>query len=76
MLNFVDRSIYGALARELAFGAVELMPVLGEVTPSLVRSMADNLGWELRNSPGAVVNVWSTLSVSDGGRRICLRSGG
>ena len=65
--NFRDKTIYGALARELAFEAHEVMPVLGDPTPAVVRSFARNLGWELRDTVGPVVNLWTTFTlVRDG----------
>ena len=57
--NFHDGSLQKHLARELAFGAWGVMPMLGEPTPVLVDLMEGALGWEVRNAPGAVVNVWS-----------------
>lgn len=57
--NFYDGSLQKYLARELAFGAWRVMPMLGEPTPVLVDIIAGSIGWEVRNAPGAVVNVWS-----------------
>ena len=33
--------------------------MLGEPTPVVVDIIGSSLGWEVRNAPGAVVNVWS-----------------
>ena len=57
--NFYDGSLQRHLARELAFGAWRVMPMLGEPTPVVVDIIGSSLGWEVRNAPGAVVNVWS-----------------
>ena len=64
--NFADRSIHPALARELAFEASRVLPILGDPTPGLVRSFSENLGWELRESPRPVVNLWTRMTVSEG----------
>ena len=61
--NFFDRSIYRHLSRELVFESVSLLPLLGEPTPAMVNSFSRNLGWELRDSPEPVVNLWSTFTV-------------
>ena len=64
--NFADRSIHPALARELAFEASRVLPILGDPTPGLVRSFSENLGWELRESPRPAVNLWTRMMVSEG----------
>ena len=64
--NFSDKSIYRVLARELAFEASGVMPLLGDPTPALVSALEDRLGWELRATEGPVVNVWSWVSVRRG----------
>ena len=63
--NFADRSIHPALARELAFEASRVLPILGDPTPGLVRSFSENLVWELRESPRPVVNLWTRMTVSE-----------
>ncbi len=57
--NFQDGSIFPVLARELGFEAVRALPLLGEVTPGLVDSFTRGIGWEVRDAPGVVINVWS-----------------
>ena len=64
VLNFADGSIHRVLARELAFEAVGVMPVLEEPSPSMIRAFESALGWELRGSPGPSVNVWTTFRLS------------
>ena len=61
--NFRDGSIYPVLAREMAFGASDLVPLLGDPTPRMVRTFAENLGWELRDSEGPVVNLWTRFTL-------------
>ena len=61
--NFSDRSIHRHLARELVFEAVSVLPLLGEPTPAMIDSFSRDLGWELRDSPEPVVNLWTTFSV-------------
>ncbi len=61
--NFFDRSIYHHLSRELVFESVFLLPLLGEPTPAMVDSFSRKLGWELRDSPEPVVNLWTTFTV-------------
>ena len=61
--NFFDRSIYHYLSRELVFESVFLLPLLGEPTPAMVNSFSRKLGWELRDSPEPVVNLWTTFTV-------------
>lgn len=61
--NFYDGSIIPVLAREMAFEAVEVLPLLGSVTPGMVSSLAYGMGWELRDGPGAVVNLWSEFGL-------------
>ena len=64
--NFQDGSIARVIGRELAFEAVQMLPLLGEVTPGMVDRLSYGLGWELVDSPGAVVNVWSELEIDLG----------
>ena len=66
IVNFGDKTIFRALARELAFEASDVMPVLGDPTPALVSALEDRLGWELRATEGPVVNVWSWVSLKKG----------
>ena len=61
--NFFDRSIYHYLSRELVFESVLLLPLLGEPTPAMVSSFSRKLGWELRDSPEPVINLWTTFTV-------------
>ena len=61
--NFQDGSILPVIARELAFEAVRVLPLLGEVTPGMVTAFRRGMGWELRNAPGALVNVWSEFEI-------------
>ena len=62
---FHDGSIVPALARELAFGASEVMPFLGDPTPALIGSFASQLGWELRPGTQPAVNLWTTFRFRD-----------
>ena len=64
--NFGDGSILEALAREIVFEAVGVLPLLGEPTPAMVDLFSRRLGWELRESSRPVVNVWTTFVVSEG----------
>ena len=66
--HFSDRSIYPHLSRELVFEAVSVLPLLGEATPAMVRAFSRHLGWELRNAPAPVVNLWTTFTVQRAGR--------
>ena len=61
--NFFDKSIYRYLSRELVFESVRLLPLLGEPTPAMVNSFSRNLGWELRDSPEPVINLWTSFTV-------------
>ena len=61
--NFFDRSIYHYLSRELVFESALLLPLLGEPTPAMVNSFSRKLGWELRDSPEPVINLWTTFTV-------------
>ncbi len=63
--HFADGSIYPAIAREMAFEASDVLPVLGDPNPDMVQAFADNLGWELRNSESPVINVWTEFLVRD-----------
>ena len=58
-----DKSIYRYLSRELVFESVRLLPLLGEPTPAMVNSFSRNLGWELRDSPEPVINLWTSFTV-------------
>ena len=62
VLNFPDESIYPALARELAFAAADVMPLLGDPTPAMVKTFSDNLGWEIRDSPEPLLNIWTKFT--------------
>ena len=61
--NFSDGGIYGLLARELVFEAVDVLPVLGEPTPAMIWAFRSRIGWELLDSPTPVINVWTTFIV-------------
>ncbi len=61
--NFHDESIYQHLAREMAFEAADLLPVIGSPQPPLIQSIRANLGWQLRDEREPVINVWSTFIV-------------
>ena len=74
--NFADRSIYPDLAREMAFEASEVMPLLGDPSPAMVRSFARALGWELRDSEGPVVNLWTRFTVLEDGESHVFVVGG
>jgi hypothetical protein len=76
VLNFADESIHPALARELAFEAARVLPLLGDPTPAMVRSFAASLGWELRDSAGPVVNLWTRFTVAGDGQRHAFAVGG
>ena len=65
--NFTAGSIDDHLARELVFEAVAVLPLLGEPTPAMVGAFSRRLGWELRDSPEPVVNLWATFVVQRGG---------
>ena len=67
VLNFSDRSIYPSLAQEMVFEAVDTLSLLGEPTPAMVEVFAEHLGWELRDSPRPVVNLWTTFTLSEAG---------
>ena len=74
--NFSDESIYPALARELAFEAVEVFPGFGDPTPGLIRSLADNLGWSLRDNLGPAVNIWTHVRLVEAGEEYRYAVGG
>ncbi len=61
--NFSDGSIHPLLSRELAFEASAVLPFLGDPTPAMINAFSRDLGWELRDSPGPVVNLWTTFVV-------------
>ena len=61
--NFHDRSIYRHIARELVFEAVDTLPLIGEPTPAMIDLFGKELGWEVRDSPEPVVNLWTTFKV-------------
>ena len=65
VLNFADGSIYPVIARELAFEASEVLPVLGEPNPAMVGAFADRMGWEMRNAETPVINIWTTFTVRE-----------
>ena len=64
--NFGDGSILEALAREMVFEAVKMLPVLGQPTPAMVSLFERDLGWELRDSARPVVNLWTTFVLREG----------
>ena len=66
VLNFSDGSILRAAAQEMVFEAVEVLPLLGEPTPAMVDAFVRNMGWEIRPSRGAVVNLWTTFVLNRG----------
>ena len=74
--NFADGSIYRPLAQEMVFEAVKTLPILGEPTPAMVDLFARRLGWELRDSPGPVVNLWTTFVVTTSGEQHIYSVGG
>ena len=74
--NFEDGSIYPDLARELAFAGVDLVKVLGEPHPGMVEVFARNLGWELRDTAGPVINLWTHILVVDDGLSTGFAVGG
>ena len=59
--KFADGSMRNRLARELAYGASEVMEDLGEPTPRVVQAFERRLGWELRPGDEPVINVWTTF---------------
>ena len=65
--NFSDMSIHRALARELAFAGVGVMPMLEDPSPGMIDALTRSLGWEIRDSPGPVINVWSSFGLVEGG---------
>ena len=65
--NFHDGSIHLHLAREMVFEAVDTLPLLDEPTPAMIDLFSRDMGWELRESPEPVVNLWTTFSVRRAG---------
>lgn len=65
--SFGDGGLQGDLARELAYEAYRLLPIIGSPTPQLVDLLESNLGWEFRDSEGPVMNIWSTFRISETG---------
>ena len=63
VLNFADGSIHHPLAREMVFEAVAVLPLLGDPTPAMIDSFSRRLGWEIRDSPEPMVNLWTTFTV-------------
>ena len=76
VLNFADKSIYPALAREMVFEATRVLPLLGEPTPAMVEIFTKQLGWELRDSSRPVVNLWATFIISEKGEHHVYAIGG
>ena len=74
--NFDDGSIFGPLSREMVFGAVDVLPLLGEPTPATIAAFQKNLGWELVDSPRPVVNLWTTFVLASGGEVFTYAVGG
>ena len=64
--NFDDRSIYNSIARELAMGAADVLPVLGDPSTEVVQTFSRRLGWAIRDPSLPVVNVWTTFEFLDG----------
>ena len=54
-----------AIARDMAFEASEVLPILGDPNPDMVRAFTDNMGWELRNSESPMINVWTEFIVQE-----------
>ena len=65
--NFHDKSIHPHLAREMVFEAVDTLPLLDEPTPAMIGLFSRDMGWELRESPEPVVNLWTTFAVRRAG---------
>ena len=40
--------------------------MLDEPSPGMVHALTMSLGWEIRDSPGSAVNIWSGFSLMDG----------
>ena len=76
LANFADGSIYRLLAREMLFEAVSVLPFLGEPTPAMMDTFSRDLGWELRDSPRPVVNLWTTFTVRREGQFYTYAVGG
>ena len=76
VLNFADKSIYPALAREMVFEATRVLRLLGEPTPAMVEIFTKQLGWELRDSSRPVVNLWATFIISEKGEHHVYAIGG
>ena len=64
--NFHDGSLLPLIARRLAFEAVDVLPLLGDVTPGLITALAYNMGWELRDGAKPLVNIWSEFEFQSG----------
>ena len=65
--SFGAGSLQGDMARELAYEAYGLLPIIGSPTPQLVDLLESNLGWEFRDAAEPVMNIWSTFRVSESG---------
>ncbi len=65
--HFADESIYPQLSRELAFAGARVLPLLGDPVPEMIEELTGRLGWELRDAPGPVINLWSRIRRSSGG---------
>ena len=74
--NFHGGSLEYLLAVELMFGAKETLPMLDEPFPFDVNNLSRDLGWELVNAPGVVVNVWGNVFGGGGGVRPKFKAGG
>lgn len=59
--SFANGRIYEDLARNLAFGASEVVDFLGSPTPQIVNTFMRELGWQLRTLDGPHINVWTTF---------------
>ena len=67
VVSFSDESIHRGLARELAFAGIRVMPMLEDPSPGMIDALTRSLGWEARDSPGPVINVWASFGLVEGG---------
>ena len=65
--NLADGSLQREIALDMAFRAFELYPFLGEPTADVVDLFAQQMGWEVREAAGAVINVWTIYDLYDAG---------
>ena len=60
--SFASGTVHEEIARNLAFGASDVLPFLGPPTPQVIRTFLRGLGWELRPGESPYINVWTKFT--------------